>query len=193
MAMTNAHDTLLGLIRTLYAAPGSTDGWMAFLREIRRHTDASGAHFIALARGHDLNPRSNVSITTFDSEEGLADYHAYWGRYDPWGQSAGLDDAPAQTVILGDELVPHAAFKRTGYYQDFARYYDLCRGAFGLVDGAAARSRCLAAGGGAAAERVHRDGPHAAEECVREDRDVGAVGADGVAAAGGTYVQEPVS
>lgn len=132
--MPNVHDTLLGLIGTLYAAPGGTSGWMAFLQELKQATDGAAAHFIAVTTDPGADPRGNISITTVDSHEALADYQTHWGQFDPWGQCTRLHEAPAQTVVLGDEVVPHAAFTRTPFYDGFASRYDFCRVAFGIVE-----------------------------------------------------------
>jgi hypothetical protein len=38
------------------------------------------------------------------------------------------------TVRVGDELISHAQLKRTGYYSDFARQYDMVRVVGGVLE-----------------------------------------------------------
>jgi DNA-binding CsgD family transcriptional regulator len=128
--MTYRADTLQRLIEPLYAAPGTQSGWLTFLRELCLRMGGSGVHFISVSG----SARSDVSITTVESREALEDYQQHWTALDPWGQSARLHEASGPTVLLGEEIISHAALKRTGYYFDFARRYDLVRAAIGLVE-----------------------------------------------------------
>jgi len=91
-----SYDRLLALIQQLYAAPGSQDGWIAFLDSLCDAVDASCAHFIAL----DPRDCASVALTVRTDSEALVEYRDYWHAFDPWGRSRRLQEAATGTVVL---------------------------------------------------------------------------------------------
>jgi hypothetical protein len=78
----DTRDRLLSLIQTLYAAPGGTAGWEAFLRELCAAMDGTGAHFIS----HDLSARRPaVALTCRPDPAVIQEYTSHWGREAPLG------------------------------------------------------------------------------------------------------------
>ena len=116
-------DHVLGLIQQLYAAPGTTDGWHTFLDALRVAVNGSAASLIS----HRLEAhQGNITVNAHADPEALRLYDQHWGSADPWAYSPKLQ-VSRQSVVLGDELVPHWDVQRTAYYQNFARRYDIAR------------------------------------------------------------------
>jgi DNA-binding CsgD family transcriptional regulator len=73
-------------------------------------------------------------MTVRTDPQALDLYQRHWGARDPWGRSLQARKQASATVILGDELISHNALKRTDFYCDFGRPYDIVRSAIGLVE-----------------------------------------------------------
>lgn len=115
---------LLELVRQVYAAPGTSDGWASFLDSLRETFHGSTANLIR----HDLDDRrGNIQVTSGADPEGVKRYLAYWSAFDPWTYSPKQAELGARPVMIGDELITHADLQRTGFYNDFSRHYDLVR------------------------------------------------------------------
>lgn len=124
-------DRALALLQRLYAAPGSIEGWQAFLDALCATVDGCGANFIS----HDLRThRAHVAATARTDPAALEAYNTHWGAWDPWARSPRLSGLPPASVVIGDELVPHAQFRRTEYYGEFARQYDIVRCIAGMIE-----------------------------------------------------------
>jgi DNA-binding CsgD family transcriptional regulator/PAS domain-containing protein len=120
----DARDRLLALIEQLYAAPGTMDGWQAFLNDLRIAVDGSTASFIS----HDTQSRRGSITVHAQVDPDILDlYGKYWGTYDPWAYSPRVPEMAGRSVVIGDELISHADMTRTAYYHDFARHYDIVR------------------------------------------------------------------
>ena len=120
--MTREHN-VLPLIELLYAAAGTADGWQAFLASLRLAMSASAAHLIA----HDPEARrSDVAANAGSDPEGLLLYESHWCAEDPWAYSAKISPWGG-AVLVGEVLVPHAQLKRTAFYADFGRHFDIVR------------------------------------------------------------------
>lgn len=127
----DGRDRLLGLIHQLYAAPGSIEGWQIFLESLRTAVHGSGASLIC----HD--PRSHqgtVAAFAGSDADGMRRYQQHWSAYDPWALSPKLSLIGEGSVAVGDELIEHAAFRRTAFYCDFGRLYDVGRCMVGMID-----------------------------------------------------------
>jgi DNA-binding CsgD family transcriptional regulator/PAS domain-containing protein len=122
---------LLRLIQGVYAAPGSSEGWHAFLLDLHTSFDGSGASFIS----HDFTShQANVSVTAGLAPEAVRTYEACWAKLDPWACSPAIRRLPSGSVAVGERLVTHAAMKRTAFYNDFARFYDVVRCITGTIE-----------------------------------------------------------
>ena len=119
------------LIQQLYAAPGTTTGWQAFLESLRATMHGSGAHLVS----HNLQSQTGTMIATVGQDvEGTRMYQQHWSSYDPWAHSAKQASLVEGSVSVGDALIEHAALKRTAFYADFARHYDLVRVIGGVLE-----------------------------------------------------------
>jgi DNA-binding CsgD family transcriptional regulator/GAF domain-containing protein len=125
------HTRLLALIQRLYAAPGSNEGWQDFLLDLHTSLDGTGASFIS----HNYASQDgNVSVSNALDEEGVRLYQHHWGSLDPWARSPTTRTLPSGTVVVGDELVSHADMRRSAFYNDFARHYDVVRCIVGMIE-----------------------------------------------------------
>lgn len=124
-------DRLLSLIQLLYAAPGSLDGWQAFLNALCAATDGCGASFIS----HDLRSHAaSIALTARTDPAAVLGYTEHWGTHDPWARSPKLSEFGPATVVRGEQLITHSEFRRTAYYSDFARGYDIVRCLAGMIE-----------------------------------------------------------
>lgn len=124
-------DCLLELIQKLYAAPGTVEGWRAFLDELRIAMNGSGANLIS----QDLqSEKCSLGMSTVLSPEPVRLYEERWGAEDPWAHSPHRGHLSCRTVVTGDELIAHRDVQRTAYYNDFARHFDLVRALVGVVE-----------------------------------------------------------
>jgi DNA-binding CsgD family transcriptional regulator len=133
-------DRLLGLIERLYAAPGTVDGWNLFLESLRTAVHGSTAHLIS----HDLRShRGDMAANAGADLDGLHQYEKYWSAFDPWAYSPQHTQLRSGSVTVGDALVEHAHLKRTAFYTDFARHYDLVRIIGGVIEASPAAASVL--------------------------------------------------
>jgi DNA-binding CsgD family transcriptional regulator len=126
----DARDRLLDLIQLLYAAPGSQDGWAPFLDKLCDATGGYCAQFISV----DQRGRAGLALAVRADPAARAAYDEHWGALDPWGHSPRLGRASAGEIILGDEMVPDAQFRRTAFYADFGQPFDLVRCVAGMIE-----------------------------------------------------------
>jgi DNA-binding CsgD family transcriptional regulator/PAS domain-containing protein len=112
------------LLLSLYAAPGTTDGWTRFLELLRQAVGGASASLMS----HRSAPRgSSFTANAGADPEGLALYARHWCRHDPWAKAALHHSPAAGTVLPGDALVPHAEIRRSAFYADFGRSFDCVR------------------------------------------------------------------
>jgi DNA-binding CsgD family transcriptional regulator/PAS domain-containing protein len=144
MKIVGQRDRLFGLIEDLYAAPGSEPGWLCFLDHLCAELNGSGASFISVT---SRARHANVSMTVRTEPRALAAYHEHWGALDPWGRSPKLTALRPATVVLGDELISHAALKQTPFYCDFGRSWDIVRSMVGIIETGAPSVSVIAVNG----------------------------------------------
>jgi DNA-binding CsgD family transcriptional regulator/PAS domain-containing protein len=125
---------VLALVNQLYAAPGTQDGWGVFLDGLCGAVNGSCAHFIAV----DRRGQAGLAMTVRSDPAARVAYDQHWAAFDPWGHSQRLQRAPAGAVLLGDEMLPHAALRQTPFYNDFGRPNDLVWCMAGTIDTAPA-------------------------------------------------------
>lgn len=124
-------DRLLRLIERVYAAPGTTEGWHAFLLDLYTSFHGAGANFIS----HDFTShQADVAVTAGFAPEDMRTYEAQWAALDPWATSPGVRRLTPGSVAVGEQLVTHAEMKRTAFYNDFGRYYDAVRCITGTIE-----------------------------------------------------------
>jgi DNA-binding CsgD family transcriptional regulator/PAS domain-containing protein len=135
-----AANRLLELIQQLYTAPGTIEGWPAFLETLRVTVHGSGANLIC----HSLQSQKGTMLATVGYDaDGIRLYQQHWSARDPWAHSPKQSLVVEGSVSVGDELIEHAAFKRTAFYADFARHYDLVRMIGGVLEKGSVRSSVL--------------------------------------------------
>src|SRR5687768_12691350 len=127
-----SHDRLLELIQELYGVPGTQHGWTRFLDSLCDAVNGSCAHFIS------VNQRdcADVALTVRTDPDALVAYREHWHGFDPWGRSDRLRTAPSGTVVLADEMISENHLRRTAYWTDFGRQYDLVRCVVGMIEAA---------------------------------------------------------
>jgi DNA-binding CsgD family transcriptional regulator/PAS domain-containing protein len=124
-------DRLLGLIQQLYAAPGTTEGWHAFLESLRVAMDGSASSLLS----QDLrSQQGSVAVATHVDPEAVRLYDKHWGSADPWAHALNIGHVSRRSAIVGEELISHGELQRTAYYQDFARHYDIVRTVAGVLE-----------------------------------------------------------
>ena len=80
-------DLQLSLVQDLLAAPGSHDGWTAFLLRLCDALGGSAASFIS----HDfVSAETGISVTAKTPPETLAVYLEHWHQFDPWAHSPAV-------------------------------------------------------------------------------------------------------
>jgi DNA-binding CsgD family transcriptional regulator/PAS domain-containing protein len=115
--------TISQLLGTLYAAPTTPRLWEDFLRGT---SDLIGAEKAALI-AHDTTTNAHrVFGSLGDGMEELHDLYAerYW-QYDEWTRRGTLKLA-TQKVLIGSEVWPEPAFKRSIFYNEFLKLIDIC-------------------------------------------------------------------
>jgi DNA-binding CsgD family transcriptional regulator len=131
MCLMDARDRLLGLIERVYAAPGSVEGWHGFLLDLYTSFHGAGASFIS----HEFTSHeASVSVTAGFAPEDIRTYEAHWAALDPWACSPGVRGLSSGSVAVGEQLVTHAEMKRTAFYNDFGRHYDVVRCIMGTIE-----------------------------------------------------------
>src|SRR5687767_5640662 len=71
------HDVQLALVQDLLAAPGSTEGWSAFLLRLCDALGGSAASFIS----HEFGVNgTGISVTARTDPEALSAYQEHWAR-----------------------------------------------------------------------------------------------------------------
>jgi DNA-binding CsgD family transcriptional regulator/PAS domain-containing protein len=127
----DARDWLLRLIERVYAAPGTVEGWRAFLSDLSHSFDGSGASFIS----HEFASRqASVAVTAGFTPEEIRTYEAHWAALDPWACSPGVRRLSSGSVADGEQLVTTAAMKRTAFYNEFGRHHDAVRCIIGTIE-----------------------------------------------------------
>jgi DNA-binding CsgD family transcriptional regulator len=138
-------DAVLELIQHLYAAPGTATGWHTFLEALRKSTGASSANLIAhfpLVRSSDI---AAAAGTGADLEGGRL-YEEHWSAHDPWAYSSRLSPRPG-SVFVGEALVSQAELRRTAFYADFGKRFDIVQVVGATIDAGAAGTSVISING----------------------------------------------
>jgi len=110
--------TLLRLLERLLAAPGSGEGWAAFLADLTEALNGSVGNLIAHERA---SHQGAISVTARTDPEAVRSYNEQWGQYDPWARHPAAQHFRSGQVVLGQSLISEADVKRTAFYNEFAR------------------------------------------------------------------------
>jgi len=65
--------------------------------------------------------------------EGARLYEEHWSAHDPWAYSARLSPRPG-SVFAGEALVPSAELRRTAFYADFGKRFDIVQVVGATID-----------------------------------------------------------
>jgi DNA-binding CsgD family transcriptional regulator len=137
-------DIQLALVQDLLAAPGSEEGWSAFLLHLCDALHGSAASFIT----HDFGTAATgIAITARTDPEALAAYHQHWHRMDPWATSPQVARSRPGTVVVGEALISSADMRKTAFYNDFGRRYGIVQCVAGVIEASAERLSCLSIDG----------------------------------------------
>ena len=122
---------LLELIHRLYAAPGSSEGWHDFLLDLRTSLNGSAASFVS---HHFVSQQGSVVIDRRPRSGGRDAYQRYWSAFDPWACSPVTRTLTSGSVVAGEQLVTHAAMRRTPFYNEYGRHHDVVRCIVGTIE-----------------------------------------------------------
>lgn len=87
-------------------------------------------------------PEANVAVTTRTDPDALQQYRTHWHLYDPWLCSPRTAPLRCGDVIIGDELIAPAEFRRTAFYNEFSRGFDIAQALAGMVEMGPDRVSC---------------------------------------------------
>ncbi|NOT27981.1 MAG: hypothetical protein HOP16_18000 [Acidobacteria bacterium] len=126
-------DVQRSLLQALLEAPGSTEGWELFLRQLCDAFHGSSAKFIvhSLASGDAIT--ANVSVMVRTDPRAIEEYQQHWYQHDPW-RNAMSPDVQAGLVLVGDQLISPDRIRRTAFYNDFGHPYDTTQCLAGILE-----------------------------------------------------------
>ena len=107
------------LLHKLYSAAAAEELWPDFLRELGHHLNLNGASIIH----HDMERGQYNVEFSWGNDEWKPGYATYYGQLDIWRPA--FFERPAGQFSLGTELCPLHEARKTEFYQDYARQYDL--------------------------------------------------------------------
>ncbi len=117
----------------IYDAALEPSIWPSVLEGVRRLLSAPTAHLLH----HDHQNQGGVIAAHSGLDpEMLRAYAEHYHALDPWAQAARPVTVVAGRAVLGQSLVPHAAFVKTEFYSDLARPYGVTRALGGQLDSA---------------------------------------------------------
>ena len=118
----NRSDQHRDLLEALLGAPGSDDGWTAFLRRTRDVFGGAGASLIA----HDFMANdTQIAITAEIDPDAMAAYAAHWHHLDPWAASPLTPRSNAGLVLHGEQMIASSDLRRTAFFNEFGRRYGI--------------------------------------------------------------------
>jgi DNA-binding CsgD family transcriptional regulator len=122
--MTIPSSVPLDLIGLAYDTATDPAGWNTFLSALRDALRGS----LATLLYHDTGGHGgSVSVATRVDPEGTRLYAEYFGALDPWALAASRQGIRPGAVNIGDTLISHADLRKTEYYSDFARRFEIVR------------------------------------------------------------------
>jgi DNA-binding CsgD family transcriptional regulator len=136
---------VLELIQHLYAAPGTATGWQTFLEALRTSTGASSANLIShfpLVRSSDITAAAGTGA----DPEGARLYEQHWSAHDPWAYSPRLSPR-AGSVFVGEALISGAELRRTAFYADFGKRFDIVHVIGATIDAGATGTSVISING----------------------------------------------
>jgi DNA-binding CsgD family transcriptional regulator len=137
-------DVHLKLLEDLLAAPGSAAGWQTFLLDLCDALNGTAANFIF----HSFaDSRADVFLTARTDCEALALYREHWHRFDPWAHAPSAGRLQAGMVVVGDQLIAPEQLKRTAFYNDFSRQYDIAQCIAGMIEASPRTLSCMSING----------------------------------------------
>lgn len=113
-------DAISKLLHTLYTASTYCELWPVFLRDFVRMLGVSAAGIICQ---DEKRVNYGYSVSVGLNPEMLRDYHTYYGKQDP--QIPQISHIVPGRIYMGPECCPPEYFRRTEYFNDFARKYDI--------------------------------------------------------------------
>jgi DNA-binding CsgD family transcriptional regulator len=124
-------DLLLSMTQKLLHAPGSDEGWQAFMLDLCDALKGSAANFISFDR---LANTALIAVSIRTDPEALLLYTRHWCAEDPWAHGPNTHKLVSGAALLGDEMISHTQFRQTAFYNDFARHYDIARAIVANID-----------------------------------------------------------
>ena len=121
-----SEDTLLRLVERIYDAATDASKWSVFLTELSTALGATGAGLLQ----HEVRPnvliRGRILASSTLHPEGTRLYAQRYAALDPWGNAlARQRRLDSDYLFTSESLVPDSQLRRTEFYNDFSRYYDI--------------------------------------------------------------------
>ena len=112
-------DQAAQIIALIYAAAAEETGWAETMLALQRAVGATNGGLFAAPDG----VIETVHASSFDPAD-IRDYGQYYHRLDPWLQRLRgpvLEGGPATRAVVGQSLLTQDEFRRSEFYNNFAR------------------------------------------------------------------------
>lgn len=121
--LRNTPEQLLDLVGDIYQAGLEPERWPAV---IARMSEAFQADLACIYTPFPARPEQSLYLTHNFSAAMESAYSAYYHRIDEWTSNALRQRRYIQgEVALGEDIIPQRELRRTEFYQDFLKPYDM--------------------------------------------------------------------
>jgi DNA-binding CsgD family transcriptional regulator len=130
-AQSPSQERILRAIADIYAAVGNSDRWKPCLASISELLGGIGANLLHFDH---QNHEAVIAVTARTDPAAFETYTQYFHGVDPWGRRVRPEMFSAERVLLGQSLIAHEEVKRTEFYADFGRHYNITRSMIGVIE-----------------------------------------------------------
>lgn len=112
------------VLRQIYEAAWRPGGWQDAMRAVGERVGATSAYLFSAP---DLTSPAGINEVLGMSAR-MVQEHVQWHHEDPWMLGAiRAGKMHRGALVFGDELLPHDAFLKTAFYNDFLRQHEMAR------------------------------------------------------------------
>ncbi len=113
------------ILRLIYEAALTPGGWQNAMKAVGDRVGATSGYLFSAPEVASPAGVAEVYGVPLDM---VREHFAHWHQHDPWKLGAiRLGKMRRGTIVLDDELLPHAGFLKTAFFNDFSRRYDMER------------------------------------------------------------------